>query len=45
MKGWWAAALAAWICIGCAQNGAPSGNSGGSITMYGTIDQGITFRK
>jgi hypothetical protein len=45
MKGWWAAALAALVCIGCAQNGAASGNSGGSITMYGTIDQGITFRK
>jgi len=45
MKGWWAAVLAAWICIGCAQNGVPSANPGGSITMYGTIDQGITFRK
>ena len=43
MKGWGAAALAALVCIGCAQNGAASGN--GSITMYGTIDQGITFRK
>ncbi|PMS19467.1 hypothetical protein C0Z18_14235 [Trinickia dabaoshanensis] len=45
MKAWWAAALAAWLCIGCAQNGSPGANSGGSITMYGTIDQGVTFRK
>ncbi|MCG7402843.1 MULTISPECIES: hypothetical protein [Caballeronia] len=30
------------LCAGCA--GAPSSavGSGGSITMYGTIDQGIT---
>ncbi len=45
MKAWLAALLAAWVCIGCAQTGTSSANSGGSITMYGTIDQGITFRK
>jgi hypothetical protein len=30
------------LCAGCA--GAPSSSSGGggSITMYGTIDQGVT---
>ncbi|SAK42511.1 hypothetical protein [Caballeronia ptereochthonis] len=31
------------LCAGCA--GAPSSSAGGgSITMYGTIDQGITVR-
>ncbi|WP_181885543.1 hypothetical protein [Trinickia dinghuensis] len=45
MKGWLAAALAAWLCVGCAQGGAPQSNDGSSITMYGTIDQGISFRK
>jgi hypothetical protein len=45
MKAFLAAALAALICAACAQGGAsvPSAGSG-SITMYGTIDQGITFR-
>lgn len=40
------AALGALIlCAGCA-GGPPSASSGsgGSITMYGTIDQGITVR-
>lgn len=47
MKAWMAAVLAAWICVGCAQHGTPTPrtNDGSSITMYGTIDQGITFRK
>ncbi|WP_198155352.1 hypothetical protein [Candidatus Burkholderia verschuerenii] len=31
------------LCAGCA--GAPSSSSGGGgITMYGTIDQGVTVR-
>ncbi len=47
MKAWLAAVLAAWVCVGCAHGGAPSAGDGGSgsITMYGTIDQGVTFRK
>ncbi len=45
MKAWVAAVLAAWLCLGCAQNGAPSANDGSSITMYGTIDEGVTFHK
>lgn len=46
MKAWLAAVLAAWLCAGCAHDGASStGDGGGSITMYGTIDQGVTFRK
>lgn len=45
MKTWWAVVLAAWLCAGCAQGGASSAGQGGSMTMYGTIDQGITFRK
>ncbi|MGN6231341.1 MAG: hypothetical protein ACTHNZ_09260 [Trinickia sp.] len=43
MKAWLTVVLAAWLCVGCAQSGGSSG--GGSITMYGTIDQGITLHK
>jgi hypothetical protein len=47
MKAWIAIVVAAWICVGCAQPGGPGSqtNEGSGITMYGTIDQGITFRK
>lgn len=48
MKAWLAAVLAAGFCIGCAQRSSaptPRTNDGSSITMYGTIDQGITVRK
>jgi hypothetical protein len=48
MKAWFAAIVAAWLCAGCAHGGATSAGEGGgsgSITMYGTIDQGVTFRK
>ncbi|WP_206999549.1 hypothetical protein [Trinickia mobilis] len=45
MKVFLAAVLAALLCGACAGGGpAPSAGSG-SITMYGTIDEGITFRK
>ena len=38
------AALAAVLCAACAQGGgAPAG--GGSVSMYGTVDEGISFRK
>ncbi|MDR7004541.1 hypothetical protein [Paraburkholderia strydomiana] len=43
--------LAVVVCIvllgACAQggSGSASGASTGSVTMYGTIDEGITFRK
>lgn len=37
---------AALVCAACAQGGAgASGERGGSIEMYGTIDQGITVRR
>jgi ABC-type glycerol-3-phosphate transport system substrate-binding protein len=47
MKGFLAALLAALLCSACAGGGpAPSTGSGsGSIEMYGTIDEGITFHK
>lgn len=46
MKAWMAAVLAAWLGVGCAQHGTPTPHTeGGSITMYGTLDQGVTFRK
>lgn len=45
-KGWLAALLAGWLLAACAQGGTTAANpQGGSITMYGTIDTGVTFRK
>ncbi|CAB3963142.1 hypothetical protein BLA9940_04147 [Burkholderia aenigmatica] len=35
---------AALVCAACAQGGGATGERGGSIEMYGTIDQGITVR-
>jgi ABC-type glycerol-3-phosphate transport system substrate-binding protein len=40
------AVLAVLSCAACAQGGASSPGAGsGSITMYGTIDEGVTVRK
>ncbi|PVY29706.1 hypothetical protein C7413_12592 [Paraburkholderia silvatlantica] len=39
-----AAALAA-LCTACAGVSAPSSSGTSGITMYGTIDEGVTFRK
>lgn len=40
------AVVAAALLLGaCAQGGGGSGAGTGSITMYGTIDEGITVRK
>lgn len=37
---------AALVCAACAQGGTgAAGGQGGSIEMYGTIDQGITVRR
>jgi hypothetical protein len=33
------------LCAACAQGGAPSQTGSSGITMYGTIDEGVTFRK
>lgn len=44
MKAWIAAMLAAWLCAACAQGGTV-GPGSGSVTMYGTIDTGVTVRK
>lgn len=45
MKVFLTAMLAALLCSACASGGpAPSAGSG-SIVMYGTIDEGITFHK
>jgi ABC-type glycerol-3-phosphate transport system substrate-binding protein len=30
------------LCAGCAGAPSSSAGSGGSITMYGTVDQGVT---
>ncbi|KVF35554.1 hypothetical protein WJ09_08595 [Burkholderia vietnamiensis] len=36
---------AALLCAACAQGGSDAaGGRGGSIEMYGTIDQGVTLR-
>lgn len=32
------------LCAGCAGGPSSLAGGGGSITMYGTIDQGITVR-
>ncbi|MGF6777960.1 hypothetical protein [Paraburkholderia sp. GAS334] len=41
-----AALVAMALCAGCAQGGAGPSQSGSSgITMYGTIDEGVTFHK
>ncbi|CAG4890885.1 hypothetical protein [Paraburkholderia gardini] len=48
MKRYFAIAAAAFavLCAGCAQGGASSSQSDSSgITMYGTIDEGVTFHK
>ncbi len=39
-----AAALAA-LCAACAGGSTPPSNSTSGITMYGTIDEGVTFHK
>ncbi|MBM2774916.1 hypothetical protein [Burkholderia territorii] len=36
---------AAFLCAACANGGAGTGERGGSLEMYGTIDQGITVRR
>ncbi|KVC28241.1 hypothetical protein WS58_24070 [Burkholderia pseudomultivorans] len=37
---------AALVCAACAQGGTgAAGERGGSLEMYGTIDQGITVRR
>jgi hypothetical protein len=33
------------LCAACAQGGSAPSSSASGITMYGTIDQGITFHK
>ncbi|HEX7913414.1 MAG TPA: hypothetical protein VF534_35740 [Paraburkholderia sp.] len=46
MKTLFAAIAAILLCAACAQGGAAGSGAGtGSITMYGTIDEGITVRK
>ncbi|MFM0630976.1 hypothetical protein [Paraburkholderia xenovorans] len=45
MKTLLAVVAAALLLSACAQGGGGSGAGTGSITMYGTIDEGITVRK
>ena len=46
MKILFAVVIAVVLCSACAQGGSGSSSAGsGSITMYGTIDEGDTFRK
>jgi hypothetical protein len=47
MKAFLAAALAAVLCAACAQGGTydAGAGTGSGITMYGTIDEGVTIRK
>ncbi len=39
------AAMCAVLCAGCAGAPSSSAGSGSSVTMYGTIDEGVTVRK
>ena len=46
MKTLLAGILAALLCAACAQGGTSGPDAGASgITMYGTIDEGVTVRK
>ncbi|MFM0170481.1 hypothetical protein [Paraburkholderia sediminicola] len=45
MKTLLAVVATALLLSACAQGGGGSGAGTGSITMYGTIDEGITVRK
>ena len=45
MKTLLAVVAAALLLSACAQGGGGSGAGTGSLTMYGTIDEGITVRK
>ena len=45
MKTLLAVAAAVLLFAACAQGGAGSGAGASSINMYGTLDEGITFRK
>jgi ABC-type glycerol-3-phosphate transport system substrate-binding protein len=46
MKTLFAIAAVVLLLSACAQGGASDSGAGtGSITMYGTIDEGITFHK
>ncbi|WP_172311214.1 hypothetical protein [Paraburkholderia solitsugae] len=45
MKFLLAAAAAVLLFSACAQSGSSSGAGTGSISMYGTIDEGITVHK
>lgn len=35
---------AALVCTACAQGGSVPAAGSGSITMYGTVDEGVTIR-
>jgi ABC-type glycerol-3-phosphate transport system substrate-binding protein len=46
MKLLFAIAAAVLLCAACAQGGSASSGAGsGSIDMYGTIDEGISYHK
>ncbi|WP_188131002.1 hypothetical protein [Paraburkholderia panacisoli] len=45
MKTFLAVAAAVLLFSACALGGAGSGAGSGSINMYGTIDEGISFHK
>jgi hypothetical protein len=45
MKLFLAIAATVLLCAACAGGGAARDEGSGSLTMYGTIDQGVTFGK
>ncbi|SDD53706.1 hypothetical protein [Paraburkholderia lycopersici] len=40
-----AAAALVSLCAACAQGGSAPSSGASGITMYGTIDEGVTFHK
>jgi opacity protein-like surface antigen len=40
-----AACFLALLCAACAQGGPAPANDVSGITMYGTLDEGITFKR
>ena len=43
--GLFAAAALLSLCAACAQGGSGPSSSASGITMYGTIDEGVSFHK
>lgn len=45
MKRFLSLAVLTLLCAACAQGGSAPSNDASGITMYGTIDEGVTFHR